>query len=343
MDPTVAIVIVNWNGWRDTIECLESIWRVTYPNYWVVLVDNGSSDDSLAKMNEYCNGKIEAESHLLKGKGPPNKPVTMFEIGGEDAFEGVSKNLLQAKIASNRRLVLIKNEKNLGFASGSNMGISFALDVLDSKYVLLLNNDTVVDPGFLTELVRAGESDKRIGVLGPKMYYYDYQGRSDVILYAGARIVPWREIVYKHVGDGEIDKGQYDVDVKTDWCSGAGMMIRESLARQLKLNTIYHFGNEDVEYCIKAKKLGWEVAYVHNAKLWHKVGASWAKTERTIRRSIFLYFRFISSNFSLRWYAYHVLLFLVVVLPRWMFMYLAFHGDRRTLANFVHELRDFVR
>jgi len=306
-------------------------------------LDNGSTDDSLAKIREYCAGGLKVESRFLKGEGPSNKPVMIYEFDRENALERGSRGLLTTKLASNQRLVLIDNKENLGFAVGSNMGISFALEVLDSKYVFLLNNDTVVDPRFLAELVRVAESDKRIGVLGPKMYYYDYEGRSDVVLYAGARIVPWREVVYKHIGDGVIDKGQYDKDGETDWCSGAGMMIRDSLARQQKLNPLYPFGNEDVEFCMKAKKLGWKIVYVHSAKLWHKVGASWAKTGKTIRRSIFLYFKFLRLNFSLPWYVYHVLQFLVVLMPKWMFMYLAMHGDRKTFFNFLHELRDFVR
>jgi hypothetical protein len=45
MDPKLAIIILNWNGWKDTIECLESVFRIDYPNYQVIVVDNGSTDD----------------------------------------------------------------------------------------------------------------------------------------------------------------------------------------------------------------------------------------------------------------------------------------------------------
>lgn len=55
----VAIVILNYNGWQDTIECLESVYQIDYPNYDVILVDNASSEDSIVKIKEYCDGKIK--------------------------------------------------------------------------------------------------------------------------------------------------------------------------------------------------------------------------------------------------------------------------------------------
>ena len=70
----VVILIINWNGWRDTIECLESIYQNDYSNYEVVVVDNGSNDESITKIKEYCNGKIEINSPFVKDM-PYNKPI----------------------------------------------------------------------------------------------------------------------------------------------------------------------------------------------------------------------------------------------------------------------------
>ena len=120
------------------------------------------------------------------------------------------------------------------------------------------------------------------------------------------------------------------------------MMIRAELARERLLNTQYPFGNEDVEYSMKARKDGWRVVYVHRAIMWHKVGVSRAKTGRTIRRGIYWYFRFIRSNFTLGWYSYHVCLFLVIVLPKWFFMYLVLHGNKHVLRNFLSEIKRFI-
>ncbi|WP_342452635.1 glycosyltransferase family 2 protein [Thermococcus stetteri] len=66
MFPRVSIIILNWNGWKDTIECLESLYRITYPNYDVILVDNASKDDSVQKIKEYAEGKIKVNSKFFE-------------------------------------------------------------------------------------------------------------------------------------------------------------------------------------------------------------------------------------------------------------------------------------
>ena len=53
MEPKVSIIILNWNGWEDTIECLESLFQIDYNNYTVVLVDNNSQDESIEKIRKY--------------------------------------------------------------------------------------------------------------------------------------------------------------------------------------------------------------------------------------------------------------------------------------------------
>ena len=85
-------------------------------------------------------------------------------------------------------MILIKNDKNYGFAEGNNIGIRYALKSLNPTYILLLNNDTVVDNHFLTELVKTGESNDKIAVVGPKTYFYDFNGKNDVIWSVGGTI-----------------------------------------------------------------------------------------------------------------------------------------------------------
>ena len=77
-DPCVAIIILNWNGWLDTIECLESIYNINYPNYQVIVVDNNSSDNSIKKINEYAMGKLEVKSKFFK-YDHSNKPLEMVQ------------------------------------------------------------------------------------------------------------------------------------------------------------------------------------------------------------------------------------------------------------------------
>ena len=77
--PRVSIIVLNWNSWRDTIECLESLYRINYKNYDVILVDNNSQDGSIEKIKKYCRGEIEVNSKFFK-YSKENKPIEVFEV-----------------------------------------------------------------------------------------------------------------------------------------------------------------------------------------------------------------------------------------------------------------------
>ena len=157
MNPRVSIIILNWNGWKDTIECLESIYQIKYSNYNIIVVDNHSTDGSIKKIKEYCKGKIKIKSLHVK-YNPLNKPIKIFEYAEEEI-----KTLNRTGIPyPHKKIILIKNNKNRGFAGGNNIGIRFALST-NASYILLLNNDTVVDPNFLTELIKVAKSCKNVG------------------------------------------------------------------------------------------------------------------------------------------------------------------------------------
>jgi glycosyltransferase involved in cell wall biosynthesis len=88
----VAIIILNWNGWKDTIECLESVFRIDYPNYQVIVVDNGSTDDSVEKIKVCTEGKIKVISNFFEFKYDLNKkPIEIIGLKRED--EILPKNL----------------------------------------------------------------------------------------------------------------------------------------------------------------------------------------------------------------------------------------------------------
>ncbi len=145
--PKVFIVILNWNGWTDTIECLESNYSSTYPQFEVVVVDNGSTDGSLEKIRAWAGAKgIPLQADLdLRGHRPESYPVSPFEP---------------------RALSLIETGKNLGFSGGNNRGIEYAL-ANHADCIFLLNNDTTVEEATLELLVSALHSGKRVGAVFP--------------------------------------------------------------------------------------------------------------------------------------------------------------------------------
>ncbi|ALM76391.1 glycosyltransferase family 2 protein [Thermococcus barophilus] len=275
MLPRVSIIILNWNGWKDTIECLESLYRITYPNYDVIVVDNASQDDSIQKIKEYCEGKIKINSKFFD-YNPNNKPIKVFEISEDEAEKGKFNRQLYEKYPVERRMIIIENKGNYGFAGGNNVGIKFALKVLNSDYVLILNNDTVVDPNFLNEMINVAMRDEKIGICGPKIYYYNIP---NMIWHAGGYVNFWTgKYGYKgwtKDGRGEIDKGQYDKISEELFVSGCCMLISKKVLTQVGLfDESFFFGSEESDIGIRANNAGFKVVYVPNSKIWHKVSAT---------------------------------------------------------------------
>jgi GT2 family glycosyltransferase len=221
LSPKVSIVLLNLNGYRDTRDCLVSLQQVQYPNFDVIVVDNGSSDDSFSR---------------LQKEFPEAKPV--------------------------------RSEENLGFSGGNNLGIESALDN-GADYVLLLNNDTVVDPKFLSHLVQIGESDPRIGILCPKIFYYSEPKR---IWYAGGYVKSGIGVC-GHFGLDQIDKeGKFSRVEDTEFITGCAMMIKSSLFREIGLLDPKLFCYwEDTDFCMRVMNAGNRLVFVPMSLVWHKV------------------------------------------------------------------------
>ncbi|MBA2858829.1 hypothetical protein HNP93_001530 [Methanococcus maripaludis] len=275
MNPQVSIIILNWNGWEDTLECLESLYRINYPNYNIVLIDNDSKDESIEKIKEYCNGKIEVNSKFFKYSSN-NKPIEVFEILEKDARNNeFSKKEIFLKSKNDKKLLLIKNEDNYGFAGGNNVGMKFAIECLNSDYVLLLNNDTVVDENFLTEMVKVGESDEKIGVVGSKIYYYNYNGKGNVMWGLGGGGVNLKTGMTWHYEYKKEDMGKYTKDIECGYITGCSMLIKNEVLTELNgFDEDYFCYYEDTDLSVRAKKLGYKLMCACNSKLWHKVSAS---------------------------------------------------------------------
>lgn len=270
--PKVSIIILNWNGWKDTIECLESLYKINYPNYDVVVVDNGSDDDSIEKIEGYCQGKIEVKSKYFD-YDHTNKPLKII-MNDIDSSKTFIENGTNIYLSPNRKLILLQNKENYGFTKGNNIGIRYANKFLDPKYVLLLNNDTVVDKDFLNILIDSGEKNKNIGFLGPKIYFYDFKGQKNIIQYAGSKQNLWL-FNPKIIGIFEVDHGQYDQVKNFDYVHGSCLLAKVDMITEIGLLDEDFFSyREENEWGIRGRKNGWKSLYVPKAKIWHKGGKS---------------------------------------------------------------------
>jgi GT2 family glycosyltransferase len=277
MNPSVSIIILNWNGWQDTLECLESLYQIKYSNYQVILVDNHSEDQSLEKIRKYWEGQIKVESKFFN-YNPGNKPIKVNEITNKEA-EGIleAQNIKRVNNQKDQlvnSLTLIKNDANYGFAPGNNIAIKYSLKVHKPDYVLLLNNDTVVDPDFLNKLVQNAECDPQIGITGPLICYYDFEGRTDVIANLGGMVDLTRYPGYYDLTEtNSIDDYPGD-KIECDWVSGAALLLKTKKVPIKLLNEKLFFGCEDIDLALNLKEYGFKSVLVKNTHIWHKEGVS---------------------------------------------------------------------
>lgn len=261
----ILIIILNWNGWKDTIECLDSLLKINYQNYNIVLVENGSSNDSFIRLKDY----IERNLALM----PSNSLLSIINVCLDDRID---KILSYEDTISNIGLILIKNKLNCGFADGNNIAINFALNAgLNPDYFLLLNNDTTVSEEFLNELVTIAQSDIKIGFVGPKVYhYYNSCSGKNIISFAGGKINLWKGKSY-HIGSGEVDLGQFNLVKDVDYVEGSCILIKTSVLRKIGLLDPNYFAYwEETDLCMKGIKAGYRALYAPKAVIWHKVSAS---------------------------------------------------------------------
>lgn len=264
--PLVSIILLNWNGYEDTLEALESLYKIDYPNYNVIVADNNSTNDSVEKIREYALGNIRVETQYTKYDD--NKPIklTIMDEGDYTKADNTST-------PDEKKLLLIQNRENYGFAKGNNIAIDYTIKVDKPDYVLLLNNDTIVAPDFLEKMISVAQSDSKIGLLGPKFYYYDYEGSHETIWCIGSVVdldhFPGHHSIMEEPG--------YDLTqdvIECDWVSGAGALIKTEAMPETYLSTEFFFGCEDVDLAISIKEKGYKVVTVMDSVIWHKVGMS---------------------------------------------------------------------
>jgi GT2 family glycosyltransferase len=209
MDKKVVIVVLNYKNYSDTIECLKSLNDITYPKYDIVVVDNKSENNSLSYIGKYLL-KSDKEYVLIEDS----------DIGGAGII--------------NERIILLQSSKNGGYAAGNNLGIRIGLEK-KADYILILNNDTVVDSGFLAPLVKYADEHKDVGAIGPKvldengnidhtcarrrMTLVDYIFQHSIV----ARLLPENRWIKRHTYKGEYD---FANPKKVDVLSGSCILFK---------------------------------------------------------------------------------------------------------------------
>ncbi|MBR6450646.1 MAG: glycosyltransferase family 2 protein [Fibrobacter sp.] len=211
----IAVILVNYNGFSDTVNCIDSLCNSETPLH-IIVVDNASKEDEAALINQkYSN-------------------ITTF-----------------------------RENKNLGFTGGNNIGIQWALDN-GYEYIALLNNDTVIDNKLFSNLLKWADRDT---VVLPYMYYYSDPNS----LWYGGGFINRRTGNAEHILKTVKDETPFECNFATGCCLLAHRDIWQSVGL---LNDRYFMYNEDTEFSIRLIKAHKKIKIIPSAKLWHKVGKS---------------------------------------------------------------------
>ena len=282
--PKVAIIILNWNGWKDAIECLESVFRIDYPNYQVIVVNNGSTDDSVEKIKAWAEGRQEVltpePTHPLYhlSHPPVQKPIPYIEYDRKTAEAGglpEKEKLLYEKLPKDipHLMILIQTGDNLGFAGGNNVGIRYVLK-RKFEYIWLLNNDTVVHQEALKLMVQQYEKQAKLGIVGSIISYYDFPekiwfrgGRLNYCLGGGFHIGKNKILLDENLSKNKL--------VSCDFVTGCSMLIRKEIFGDLNgFDDKFFLNYEDIDFCGRVKRRGWIIGFVDYPLIYHKVSVS---------------------------------------------------------------------
>jgi GT2 family glycosyltransferase len=166
-----------------------------------------------------------------------------------------------------REVKLVALLKNCGFAGGNNAGIRAA----SGDYIALLNNDTKVDPAWLTNLLKEAEANPSpVGMWASKIVSYDNPGIIDNV---GLLMYP--DGLGRGKGRLEVDRGQYDRPGEAFFPSGCAGLYRREMLNEIGLFDEAFFAYaDDVDLGLRARLAGWQCVYVPSAKVYHKYSAS---------------------------------------------------------------------
>jgi GT2 family glycosyltransferase len=297
----VYVVLVNWNGWRDTIECLESLFRSRYyPSFRVVVCDNGSTDGSVDKIRSWAEGMVTVERDpdhplaplVLPPVGKPLPHVVLARADAEHATDGGGEGPL---------LTLIAAGANLGFAGGCNVGLRFALRQSTCGYIWLLNNDTVVHPDALGALVRRLGVRPDAGQCGSRILSYDEP--SVVQARGGERYNRWLASSTP-IGAGRLAEDRVDVESverEMSYVAGAALCVtRQFIETVGLLDESYFLYGEELDWLARARGR-FALAYAHDSVVYHKEGRTIGSSRDGASRSALGDYFMIRSRLRFTW------------------------------------------
>ncbi|WP_336973141.1 glycosyltransferase family 2 protein [Sphingobium aromaticiconvertens] len=264
----ILIILVNWNGWRDSIACIRSCLMLDQPGIRIMLCDNESGDGSVEKILDWAEGRCpapDAMSPIPLGMRRPDGVALLDRKQAEDGADGDGAQLL-----------IVPTGGNLGFAGGNNIGLRWAM-ARGCDHAWLLNNDTVVRSDALSMLVRTMECDPSPGICGSVILDFEYPDRIQAIAGAMQR----NTLQGRHIGTGLplasatqtspqslLRKGEFLYPI------GASILVSRPFLEQVGLmNEAYFLYYEESDWILRSQGL-FRATIAPESLVYHHMGAS---------------------------------------------------------------------
>ncbi|MDR7115041.1 glycosyltransferase family 2 protein [Caulobacter sp. BE254] len=258
------IILVNWNGARDLLECLESILRLKDDNHCVLVCDNGSSDSSLDKLSEWAAGRLDVDVSTEAWRQVPGPRLRQPRL------------ILDAGTAAPRErhaIYWLPLGRNAGFAAANNHGLRFAFEDDGAEFAWLLNSDTIAAPDSLSELLaRASETDQP-GLVGSTLCFYY---RPDQVQALGVHydLNSHRGVEIHRGGSAYALPERSQVEQRMTYVVGASMLVSRAFFETVgPMEESYFLYFEELDWAVRARgvhRLAWAPASV----VYHKEGGS---------------------------------------------------------------------
>lgn len=250
--PEVFIIVLNWENAPDTIECLESVFKLTSNNFQVVVCDNASTDQSLQQVREW----LARQRHSVK-------ELDELELS-------LVKGTLDVAV------IIIRNSRNYGYAGGNNRGLQYALTASKGdSFAWIINNDVVLDANALATLQAAGAARPEISFFGSTIL--NYRGHNEIQTQGGDRFYPWVGMSHR-IGEGRLvgeKLSQSGVEAQLSYIVGAAVFVRLNAVGELGLmEEKYFLYFEEVDWATRARRQGLKLGYVPDSLVYHKEGSS---------------------------------------------------------------------
>ena len=236
--PHVTIVILNWNRVADTLECLDSLVRMKYPSFSIVVVDNGSTDGSPEAIERW---------------GREQLPLTQIRNAENRGFVRGSNQGMRHALSTDTDYVFLLNNDTVVEPDALHLLVATAER----------SGDTSGDFGDDTGSDTSGD----IGMVGPKIYQY---GKDNVLDSAGTRTIPWLAQGFL-IGHGEKDRGQYDHPGEMPYVTGTALLVKRAVLEEVGLmDEDYFCYFDDFDWGVKAREAGFKLLLEPRAVVHHK-------------------------------------------------------------------------